>query len=97
MLNKDLLNEQSNLNNEFPQEIPLPERTPWHPEKARMLLAYWVLGGIFSVFVITIVVNHLAKIDYVDDGLSLALFELCKTGLLPIVTLILGYYFSKSN
>jgi polyferredoxin len=73
-----------------------PEKEPWHPEKARIRLAYCVLTGIFFIFLLTIFVNHLAKIDYMDSAMSLALLELCKTGLLPIVTLILGYYFSKS-
>ncbi|TAK78796.1 MAG: hypothetical protein EPO11_00935 [Gammaproteobacteria bacterium] len=85
------------LSNEFPSEISLPDKQLWHPEKARMRLAYWVLAGIFCVFLLTIFINHLAKVDYVDANLSLSLFELCKTGLLPIVTLILGYYFSKNG
>ena len=74
-----------------------PEKEPWHPDKARMRLAYWVLAGIFFIFLLTIFVNHLAKVNYVDSSISVALLEVCKTGLLPIVTLILGYYFSKNG
>jgi hypothetical protein len=74
-----------------------PEIKPWHPEKARMSLAYWVLAGIFFFFLLTIFVSYLAKMEYVEANLSTALLEICKTGLLPIVTLILGYYFSKNS
>lgn len=77
--------------------MPQPNKQLWHPEKARMRLAYWVLAGIFAVFLLAIFVNHLAKVNYLDPALSKALFEFCKTGLLPIVTLILGYYFSHNN
>jgi uncharacterized membrane protein len=72
-----------------------PNLKLWHPEKAKMQLAYWVLAGIFIIFITSVVSNYLAKKGLLDMGLSNGLFELCKTGLLPIVTLVLGYYFSK--
>ncbi len=74
-----------------------PGKEPWHPEKARMRLAYGVLIAIFIIFCSTFFVNHFAITGYIDSTYSKEFIELCKTGLLPIVTLILGYYFSKNN
>jgi hypothetical protein len=74
-----------------------PGKEPWHPDKAKMKLAYVVLIGIFVVFISTFFVNHFAETGYIDSDYSTALLELCKTGLLPIVTLILGYYFSNNS
>lgn len=84
------------------KEIPskkswYPAKEPWHPDKAKMQLAYVVLGGIFAYFIITLICSSLAKLGYFDTIISNSLFEIFKTGLLPIVTLILGYYFSKSG
>jgi hypothetical protein len=72
-----------------------PVLEPWHPEKAEMRLAYWVLGSIFFIFLLNFLSNYLAKVGLIETSFSAALFELCKTGLLPMVTFILGYYFSK--
>jgi hypothetical protein len=69
----------------------------WHPEKARISLAYWVLGAIFVMFILSIVTDILVVDGKLDRFVSQELFEICRTGLLPIVTLILGYYFSKNN
>ena len=69
----------------------------WHPEKARMNLAYWVLGAIFIMFIISVVTDFLVINGKLDAFVSKDFFEICRTGLLPIVTLILGYYFSKNN
>lgn len=86
------------LSKEVPsKKIWYPAKETWHPERARMRLAYLVLIGIFSLFLFSIVVGGFAKIGYIDQETSHSMFELCRTGLLPIVTLILGYYFSKSN
>jgi hypothetical protein len=74
-----------------------PEKEPCHPDKAKMKLAYVVLGGIFTFFIITLICSSLAKLGYFDFAVSNSLFEIFKTGLLPIVTLILGYYFSKNG
>jgi len=73
-----------------------PEKEPWHPDKAKMKLAYIVLGGIFAYFIITLICFSLSNFGYFDLVVSNSLFEILKTGLLPIVTLILGYYFSKT-
>jgi len=88
-------NENLDLVGETPFEVKFATQ-PWHPEKERMKLAYWVLGGIFATFVLTILACFLAKQEYLETSVSFALFEFCRTGLLPIVTLILGYYFSKN-
>jgi hypothetical protein len=73
-----------------------PEKELWHPDKAKMKLAYVVLGGIFAYFIITLICSSLSKFGCFDMAVSNSLFEILKTGLLPIVTLILGYYFSKA-
>lgn len=62
-----------------------------------MDLAYWVLGAILSLFILSIATNVLAHFGWLDANVSHDFFEICRTGLLPIVTLILGYYFSKGN
>lgn len=74
-----------------------PEKEPWHPEKARMQLAYRVLIGISVIFILTLASYIFAHFGWLDVGVCNSLFEFCKTGLLPIVTLILGYYFSQNN
>ncbi|MBV9575460.1 MAG: hypothetical protein JO149_02420 [Gammaproteobacteria bacterium] len=90
--------ESLDLSKEIPsKKMWHPEKEPWHSERARMHLAYGVLAGIFFIFLLSIFVNHLAKINYIDTTISATLMEICKTGLLPIVTLILGYYFSKNG
>jgi polyferredoxin len=76
---------------------PLPQKELWHPEKERMKLAYWVLAAIFFIFVLSLLANYLAHQNYIDVMLSNSLFEFCKTSLLPVVTLILGFYFSKEH
>lgn len=73
-----------------------PKKEPWHPEIARMRLAYWVLGVIAVVFLLSIACLWGAKFGWVDNKLSEDLFEFTKTSLLPIVTLILGFYFGRS-
>jgi hypothetical protein len=90
-------NEPLDLQNEIPSDRYNIEKRLWHPEKARMKLAYIVLIGIFFLFILSLIVSWLAKIGYMCDETSRSMFELCRTGLLPIVTLILGYYFSKNN
>jgi len=85
------------LGAEQPDEFSQISKEKWHPEKARICLAYWVLGGILSMFIFSIVTNCLAHYGILDESVSRELFEICRTGLLPIVTLILGYYFSKNN
>jgi len=88
---------------DFNNELPTPsstitsQKSSWHEQKARMGLAYWVLFGIFFMFIIAIMANALARFEILDFTVSHLLFDLCRTGLLPIVTLILGYYFSKSE
>lgn len=88
--------ESLDLGNERDTGEDIPIKEPWHPDKARMSLAFWVLGSILFLFLLSIFVNYLANLRYIDEELSNSLFELCRTGLLPIVTLILGYYFSKN-
>lgn len=63
----------------------------WHPEKEKMKLANSVLRGILLISLISILI--LLK----DEELGNILLEICKIGLLPVVTLILGYYFSKDS
>lgn len=75
----------------------LPTMEPWHAEKARMALAYWVLAGIFLMFLIAIICKSASKLEYLDEETGNQIFDICRTGLLPIITLILGYYFSNSN
>lgn len=74
-----------------------PEVVLCHSEKERMTLAYRVLSGIFIVFLLSCASKIFVHLGYLDPETGNTLFELCKTGLLPIVTLILGYYFSKSS
>jgi hypothetical protein len=69
----------------------------WHPEKAKMTLAYCVLGAIFIIFGTSIECNYLAKREILEMVFANNLFDFCKTALLPLVTLILGYYFGKSE
>lgn len=88
----DYSNEQKSEHNEI-----LPTMEPWHVEKARMALAYWVLAGIFLMFIIAIVCKSASKLEYLDVETGNQIFDICRTGLLPIITLILGYYFSKSG
>lgn len=85
------------LGEEQPDESSRISKEKWHPEKARIGLAYWVLGGIVSMFILSIVTDCLSHYGILDEFVSRELFEICRTGLLPIVTLILGYYFSKNN
>ena len=61
----------------------------WHPEKARMTLAYSVLSAILGVFILSIITDFFSHYNMLDDFVSRELFEICHTGLLPIVTLIL--------
>lgn len=85
---------------DFGQEEPLTEKNikePWHPEKAGIGLAHKVLIAIFCVLILSILTNWLSHINILDEFVSKELFEICRTGLLPIVTLILGYYFSKND
>jgi hypothetical protein len=74
-----------------------PSASIWDPVKAKMTLAYWVLGGIISVLILAIISNALSTFNIIDKTISPMLLEIWKTGLLPIVTLILGYYFSKQD
>jgi hypothetical protein len=69
----------------------------WNHEKARMSLAYWVLSAIFVFFLLVIACHVGSNFGFVNKELSTALLEICRTGLLPIVTLILGYYFSNGK
>lgn len=62
-----------------------------------MNLAYWVLSAVFVMFLLTMVADVLVVKGKLEKFVSEELFEICRTGLLPIVTLILGYYFSKNN
>jgi hypothetical protein len=94
MADQELIDFSNEIKNETIKSQK-PDLKLWHPEKAKMRLAYWVLAGIFIIFIVSVLSNYLAKNGLLDMSLSNSLFELCKTGLLPIVTLILGYYFSK--
>lgn len=81
----------NNITNDDKDDIIIkPSLTNWNLDKAKMHLAYLVLIGIISILIIAILINV-----YQSNEFSKSLFEFCKTGLLPIVTLILGYYFSK--
>lgn len=90
----DKLDYSDELKNENSEILPIME--PWHAEKARMTLAYWVLAGIFAMFILAIICKSASKLEYLDVETGNQLFDICRTGLLPIITLILGYYFSKS-
>lgn len=67
-----------------------PELEPVR-EKSRFLLAKWLLLGVAIIFTL----SGVAYFASPDRGN--ALFETCKTIFPPIVTLIIGYYFSEQS
>jgi hypothetical protein len=97
------LNESKELTTELPIELkewtnneikPQHMENPnaWDPNPAKMAFAYWIFIGITVEFIGACIAHWNYKYE-----LSSILFEIFKTGLLPIVTLIIGYYFSKSE
>lgn len=90
------MSHELDLGKEKPSDkISEPEKKLWHPDKAKMTLAYSVLTAIAFIFIICVICSFLAYKNYFDENFADGLFEMFKTGLLPMVTFILGYYFSK--
>jgi len=71
-------------------EKPSPETIAYHPDKERLSLAKSVLLGLTIIFVLSMVLFVCSP----EQGR--AIFEIASHGIPPIVTLILGYYFSKT-
>jgi len=82
-VNLDLSKEEDSSKSPYSQR--------WHSDKAKMELAKLVLIGLFSIFIMIVIVN------FFDKAEANALLEVYKTGFLPIITLILGYYFAKES
>jgi hypothetical protein len=55
----------------------------------RLQFAKWVLRGIFIFFLVSIAVSF-----YQSEGGDI-LFEICRTGLLPIASFVIGDYFGS--
>lgn len=60
------------------------------PEEQKVRLALWVLLGVFTLFVLSV----LACLFNPQSGDKI--FETSKTVLPPFATLVLGYFFSRS-
>jgi hypothetical protein len=61
------------------------------PDEKKMEFALWVLLGVFLLFVL----SATASVFSPQSGDKI--FETSKTVLPPIVTLVLGYFFSRNN
>lgn len=64
----------------------------WHPKKERLKLAFWILGGLFCLYL-------LSMLAYAESCSSAGatIFEAAQKILPPIATLVIGYYFSRKN
>lgn len=97
-MDKTLPKESIDLStDENPQEPLHFEKEPWHPDKAKMKLAYFVLKAIYSFLILTVVCFFAEKLLHFDTTISNLLFELFKSALVPMITYILGYYFASSK
>ena len=62
-------------------------------ETDRLLLARQILGCLFVAFLLVTA----AYIWQPDSKATAAIFELVKIGVLPLVTLVIGFYFPNSS
>lgn len=58
-------------------------------EKDILTFGKWIIGGAAAIFVVAMISNLFVP--------SSNIFDVCKTILPPIVTLIIGYYFRHSK
>lgn len=95
-LDKDLENAVQVQNS----DIEIAEAAPAGPTEPstevlsptdRLQFAKWVLKGFFTFFVVSIAVWLL------QQSCGEMLIEICRTGLLPIATFVIGDYFGSKN
>ncbi|PRY03784.1 hypothetical protein [Paraburkholderia sp. BL25I1N1] len=65
-------------------------------EKEKINLARWVLTGLATLFLIACLF-YVAKSDYVSNAAAKEVFDFVREAFPPIVTLVLGAYFTRKS